>query len=194
MQHPQPIETAPHDGTRILAWSPKQDRWIIVSRYQSFPEGAPYWDDLCGGGNDVTHWIPLPGVPIKRTMPDYISLDGSPWLEGLTAGLERFGFDHPQSWSAQEAILVALRVFWAALNDRPAGNAAYEELVAWARDWPGTDDDPFSSITVGEKLIALADAIESLAEGFKQSPPSSSERTPASAFLPPAGGGKQPHP
>lgn len=57
------------------------------------------------------------GPPRQRTMVAWVSLEGAPWLPALIAGQERFGFDRSDSYRAQEAILMALREFWAAVQD-----------------------------------------------------------------------------
>jgi hypothetical protein len=69
---PQPIETAPKDGTWILVWAPDYDCWMsaqwgcLAVNPNKYGDGdkLPYgW-----GGNgynfpDVTHWLPMPALP-----------------------------------------------------------------------------------------------------------------------------------
>jgi len=59
---PQPIETAPKDGRRILGWDVLNREWSIV-HYWFDPD--PAWNGWfhCGdamGGAKVSHWLPLP--------------------------------------------------------------------------------------------------------------------------------------
>lgn len=60
----QPIETAPKDGSRILAYEPSADSKIHEI----------WWEDDCGGPfqgwtddwdtePEPTHWVPLPAGP-----------------------------------------------------------------------------------------------------------------------------------
>jgi len=63
---PQPIETAPRDGTRILGWDVLNREWSIVV-YSSSPD--PAWNGWFHegdpmGGAKVSHWLPMP-EPIK---------------------------------------------------------------------------------------------------------------------------------
>lgn len=61
----QPIETAPKDGTEILAaWLGYGGRWY--RRVMRFTKSG-YWNLLAGGaggtGARPTHWMPLPPPP-----------------------------------------------------------------------------------------------------------------------------------
>lgn len=62
----QPIETAPRDGTRFLAFSPfGSQRMDIVS----WNDEADSWADFSGAwwpGGDLTHWQPLPAPPKEK--------------------------------------------------------------------------------------------------------------------------------
>ena len=57
----QPIETAPKDGTRILAYCAGGD-WQDVIYWEASWQGAPFW---CSDRTktDPTHWMPLPEPP-----------------------------------------------------------------------------------------------------------------------------------
>lgn len=59
----QPIETAPKDGTLILAAWDKSQAVSIVS-YAKEPTGGFFWltDDDCFVSTP-THWMPLPEPP-----------------------------------------------------------------------------------------------------------------------------------
>lgn len=67
----QPIETAPKDGSRFIAWFPDEGidfcHWQ-KSEYESMPEG---WRDSFitvyreGWKEGPTHWMPLPASPKK---------------------------------------------------------------------------------------------------------------------------------
>jgi len=67
----QPIETAPKDGTRILAFFPQQiDCYTILTVNFTRDQWAlcPYGGyDFCsiefGETEDPTHWMPLPNPP-----------------------------------------------------------------------------------------------------------------------------------
>ena len=53
---PQPIETAPKDGTRILAFDGTYG-WELVC----FEDDS--WIDIFTSRHDSTHWLPLPPDP-----------------------------------------------------------------------------------------------------------------------------------
>ena len=58
---PQPIETAPRDGTWILAWRDTFPCWIPVFWWDDSD-----WIDMEGRKNialGVTHWLPMPPLP-----------------------------------------------------------------------------------------------------------------------------------
>jgi hypothetical protein len=69
----RPIESAPKDGTRILAWRPELGepyivRWAVdepfgdVETWTTDSEGPGYSSELA----DVTHWMPLPPSPESK--------------------------------------------------------------------------------------------------------------------------------
>lgn len=64
----QPIETAPRDGRRVLAWIDEPERSQIAFAKLWF-----YEDGTLGGGAEgfigkwnITHWMPLPEPPIAN--------------------------------------------------------------------------------------------------------------------------------
>ncbi len=77
----QPIETAPKDGTWILAINNRRNQAVIIWRDDAFDEGDPdrtrgeggwihpfttgyrstFWNGGCG--SVPTHWMPLPEPP-----------------------------------------------------------------------------------------------------------------------------------
>lgn len=63
----QPIETAPKDGTAILAWEKDWECPAVVSLEEY--DGTEYWEYRESLINDAmgeafpTHWIPLPDAP-----------------------------------------------------------------------------------------------------------------------------------
>ncbi len=66
----QPIESAPKDGTRIIAYMPKHAGDIEILLWVSDDKGAgwAYWDNGYGEfspteGDDPTHWMPCPPLP-----------------------------------------------------------------------------------------------------------------------------------
>lgn len=66
----QPIETAPKDGTVILAWSVGQSedsetQLIFWYDDPDYPDEPPYWCVNYEGHSNLvpTHWMPLPGAP-----------------------------------------------------------------------------------------------------------------------------------
>lgn len=59
----QPIETAPKDGTRILAWNSGWEQPTIAHWY-SYPGGSNNrWDNDDGVELCPTHWMHLPPGP-----------------------------------------------------------------------------------------------------------------------------------
>lgn len=75
----QPIETAPKDGTEILAWGKMGSwgpGWMIVRYRQEKPWFGPcMWEAVIGGWavyqdsqieDDPIHWMPLPDPPQPR--------------------------------------------------------------------------------------------------------------------------------
>jgi hypothetical protein len=65
----QPMETAPKDGTRILAWSPAAARHghfgMKVARWRTAQDDAGYigWGEFNTEFWPPTHWMPLPQAP-----------------------------------------------------------------------------------------------------------------------------------
>jgi hypothetical protein len=60
----QPIETAPKDGTHILAW-PCWDI-VYVVKWTNRGQYGSYWVEASGeeySDADPTHWMPLPEPP-----------------------------------------------------------------------------------------------------------------------------------
>lgn len=64
----QPIETAPRDGTSILVFT---ERGVFEATFDSYWEFAvaDYHGCLCcsGGGDNPTHWMPLPEPPMESS-------------------------------------------------------------------------------------------------------------------------------
>ncbi len=61
LARPQPIDTAPRDGTVILGWHPSVAGWRCF-QYTRLPNGIEFWTDdkqVCS----PTHWLPLPPAP-----------------------------------------------------------------------------------------------------------------------------------
>lgn len=84
----QPIDTAPKDGTNILAVVEERDLWrgggwhepsVCFTRWEAKPEVCgdnPFWLDMSGPCSTyecfrpytpedihITHWMPLPALP-----------------------------------------------------------------------------------------------------------------------------------
>lgn len=63
-----PIESAPKDGTRFLAY--ENGDTYGASIYALDEYGAPYWQSYCGQSvtyrPDPTHWMPLPAAPAQQ--------------------------------------------------------------------------------------------------------------------------------
>ncbi len=59
----QTIETAPKDGTRVLAWYPNGGYQIVLE----WNERCARWDDGFDGprwrDHELSHWMPLPEPP-----------------------------------------------------------------------------------------------------------------------------------
>ena len=53
----QPIETAPKDGTKVLAY----DGFDCVVMHWNFASGDWYTESICC--EEFTHWMPLPDPP-----------------------------------------------------------------------------------------------------------------------------------
>ena len=64
----QPIETAPRDGTRILAWRPNwKESQAVVYWNSDFQD----WETCLGTVfHDCTKWMPLPPPPSETDAPD----------------------------------------------------------------------------------------------------------------------------
>jgi len=63
----QPIETAPKDGTRIMAWWPDVvlDKSIGVTSWMAPVGYCIHWTrDGRWSPFDPTHWMPLPAPPV----------------------------------------------------------------------------------------------------------------------------------
>lgn len=70
MMHWQPIETAPKDGSHVLAWRSGWDRpawvrWVWNPRVgREFWNDADEWDAYELESEPPTHWMPLPDPPL----------------------------------------------------------------------------------------------------------------------------------
>jgi hypothetical protein len=66
-----PIESAPKDGTRILAWRDTWEtcgfvRWVYNPRtHTEFWNDHIEWDAYENESEPPTHWLPLPPYPAK---------------------------------------------------------------------------------------------------------------------------------
>ena len=62
---PRPIEEAPRNGERILAWEPflSQGGWWIIA---SWDEPEEQWVDSDGEFCELSHFLPLPPNPEVR--------------------------------------------------------------------------------------------------------------------------------
>lgn len=59
----QPIETAPKDGTRIMAYIARIEHTLIIY-WEPDTDSEPHWSDEEGfEWTDLTHWMPLPDPP-----------------------------------------------------------------------------------------------------------------------------------
>lgn len=56
---PQPIATAPRNGSDILGWFPDGSGWLVVW----WQPKAKNWSDGYSALPEPTHWLPLPGAP-----------------------------------------------------------------------------------------------------------------------------------
>jgi len=63
----QPIETAPKDGTRFLAY--EDGNHYALEWCPDMPCGGGYWASYCGQyvtmSPEPTHWMPLPAPPSR---------------------------------------------------------------------------------------------------------------------------------
>lgn len=72
MREWKPIETAPKDGTPILAWCVHENakfckdpiaegfKFMVIAYWTTFNKGGWVWH---GGNGTFTHWMPLPPPP-----------------------------------------------------------------------------------------------------------------------------------
>ena len=58
-----PIESAPRDGSRFVAWSPRHEEWFIVAWSPNLEVPRFVVSDGAFGSIDLTVWTPLPGAP-----------------------------------------------------------------------------------------------------------------------------------
>lgn len=65
----RPIETAPRDGTKVLAWNKGCGHWVASFRLPTYgePQNESHyvkeWRDGGGRWATPTHWMPLPAEP-----------------------------------------------------------------------------------------------------------------------------------
>lgn len=68
----QPIETAPKDGSLVLAWREGWDkpcfvRWIFNSRTETtFWNDSIEYDFYENETEPPTHWLPIPEIPVNQ--------------------------------------------------------------------------------------------------------------------------------
>lgn len=62
----QPIETAPKDGTRIVAFRNKKGRDYVTNEFIIHWNGV-VWQASTAGNiiTNITHWMPLPNPPVN---------------------------------------------------------------------------------------------------------------------------------
>ena len=73
-----PIETAPKDGTEIIAFRPGKPKhiegmqWVAYDPLDGVGDGAWHWsyDGDAPTANPPTHWMPLPAAPIPKESND----------------------------------------------------------------------------------------------------------------------------
>ena len=75
----QPIETAPKDGTAIVAWCvhpyassmTEPDDYVgpVIARWIDHNGGGWTWHGHLG---NFTHWMPLPEPPTSPTLPEQL--------------------------------------------------------------------------------------------------------------------------
>lgn len=68
-----PIESAPKDGTSILAWGPRahggKGGGCAIAEFVRWPDGTAFWElghsstKIFASGSPLTHWQPLPNPP-----------------------------------------------------------------------------------------------------------------------------------
>ena len=59
----QPIETAPKDGTKILAYDPDRGGSCEILYWGSWKGKGAWQDDEANGYYEPSHWMPLPEPP-----------------------------------------------------------------------------------------------------------------------------------
>lgn len=60
----KPIESAPRDGTQILAWWKKSNEAQVVYFSAEKSRMGDRWCNECGYISDPTHWMPVPAAPL----------------------------------------------------------------------------------------------------------------------------------
>lgn len=65
----QPIETAPRDGERLLAYDPVYQPHTFEC-WANMDGGLFYWTDDCDSEPEPTHWRPLLDPPTKEAQRD----------------------------------------------------------------------------------------------------------------------------
>lgn len=73
----QPIETAPKDGSSILAWGPhahgRNIPGCVIAEFRRWADGTQFWEvghsetKSFLSGSPLTHWMPLPTPPEDTT-------------------------------------------------------------------------------------------------------------------------------
>lgn len=72
----EPIESAPRDGTEILAWHIQGKNWHQVQWIPS--NWAMRWNnEYCQYDADFSHWMPLPNAPASPSENEANSLGSS---------------------------------------------------------------------------------------------------------------------
>jgi hypothetical protein len=78
----QPISTAPKDGTKVLVWS-ERDKEIFACAFECGTWQTGVWPS---NKAELTHWMPLPGMPSEPPRTSVPRLAAA--LEVAVRGLE----------------------------------------------------------------------------------------------------------
>ena len=123
----QPIETAPKNGTKFLAyWPPSDDEWVVLYAICHFSFGT-IWPSWIDEKDMPTHWMPLPEPPKEGDVMTDDLVQRLRWL-GDHASFEPHM--HHAAADRIEALEAALRKICDGPRD---ADKSYPELFAEVR-------------------------------------------------------------
>lgn len=164
----KPIESAPKDGTSVLAWGPKQDRVVIAWNEWALPEAE--WQAVGLGVNgfecpsivlrgEPTLWQPLPAAPSAEQDATCNSAgERDAWFAGIEAGQDSARHNAViRSHTGGSALLCAARAVVAADDAQALTSQLINELRA--------ECDAAHAPTAGDTLDDFASAGDNTLHG-----------------------------